>query len=57
MLKTDAVERVVEFDVHAKVIAVELELVAGTQARVFIEISTQGRNRAIEAQLPVAIPV
>ena len=38
VLEADALHRVVELDVDAQVVAVELELVAGTQAGVLVEV-------------------
>ncbi len=43
-------------EVRTVVVAVELELVARAQARVFIEIGDQGGNGAVEVELPVAVP-
>ncbi|TXT37127.1 MAG: Uncharacterized protein FD135_3822 [Comamonadaceae bacterium] len=48
VLKTDADNRIIEFNVHAQVVAVELELVAGAQAAVFVKVSFQCGHRAIE---------
>ena len=44
MLEADAVERVVQLDVHAQVVGVELELVAGHDAAVLVDIHGQRRN-------------
>jgi len=43
VLEADAVDRVVEFDVDAQVVAVELELVAGAQAGVLVEVGKNER--------------
>ena len=42
VLETDAVYGVVEFDVDAQVVAIELELVAGPQAGVLVKICKRG---------------
>ena len=55
MLETDAVDSVIELDVDAEIVAVELELVAGTQARVLVEIGEQRRDRPVELELPVPV--
>ena len=55
MLETDAVDGVIEFDVDAEIIAVELELVAGTQAPVLVEIGDERRHRPVELELPVPV--
>ena len=55
MLEADAVDGVMQFDVHPQVITVELELVAWAQPRVFVKISAQGGHRAIEAEFPMPV--
>ena len=55
VLEADALHRVVQLDVDAQVVAVELELVAGTQAGVLVEVGRQRRDRALERQLPVTV--
>ncbi|MCY1544674.1 hypothetical protein D9M68_805730 [compost metagenome] len=55
VLEADAVERVVQLDVHAQVVAVELELVAGADAAVFRDVEREARNGAVEAQRPMAV--
>ena len=57
MLEADAVQRVVELDVDAEVVAVEFQLVAGPEAAVLVEIGDERRHRAVEFQLPVAVAV
>ena len=54
-LEADAVDGVVELDIDAEVIAVELELVAGTQAGVLVEVGKQRRDRPVELELPVLV--
>ena len=55
VLKADAVERVMQFDVHAQVVAVELELVARTNPTVLRNVEGQPRNGALDRQGPVAV--
>ena len=55
VLEADPVDGVVQLDVDPEVVAVELELVAWSQAAVLVEVGGQGRHWALEAQLPVAV--
>src|SRR5258706_6785257 len=55
MLEADAVQRIGELDVHAEVVGVELELVAGTQPRILGDVHREGRDRAVEGEVPVAV--
>ncbi|MCY1186495.1 hypothetical protein D9M73_273730 [compost metagenome] len=55
MLEADAVERVVQLDVHAQVVAVELELVARSQAGVLVDVHRERGDRALELQLQVLV--
>jgi len=55
MLESNAVERVVQLDVHAEVVRVELELVAGADAGVLVHVERQRRDPPVDAQAPVPI--
>src|SRR6267142_1085552 len=55
MLEADAVERIVQLDVDAEVVAVELELVPGHQGLVLGYVEGEGRQRPLEGELPVAV--
>ena len=55
VLEADALQRVVQLDVDAQVVAVELELVAGAEAAVFVDVHRQRGDRAVEAELPVPV--
>src|SRR5437762_7949785 len=57
MLEADAVQRVMQLDVHAQVVAVELELVAGHQALVLRYVEHQRGDRPVEGKLPVVVAV
>ena len=57
MLEAEALNRVGEFDVDAKVVGIELEPVVRRQPRVFLDVHRQGRNRAVERELPMAVSV
>ena len=54
-LEPDAVDGVVKLDIDAEVVRVELELIAGTQAGVLIEVGKQRRHRPVEPELPVFV--
>ncbi len=55
VLKTDALQSVVQFDVHAEVIAVELEFVTRADASVFVDVDRQGGDLAIKGQVDVLV--
>ena len=55
MLEADAIDRIVEFDVDTEVVAVQLELVSGTQPGVLVKVGSKGRNRPFEGQLSVLV--
>ena len=48
MLEPDPVERIVELDVDAEVVGVQLELVALADAAVFSDVDRERGNRAVE---------
>ena len=56
MLEADAIERVVQLDVHAQVVAVELELVAGKDAAILGGIHCQRGDFTVDRKRPVPIP-
>jgi hypothetical protein len=55
MLEADAVDRVVQLDVDAQVVRIELELVARLDAAVLVDVQLQARDVALDRQLPVAV--
>src|SRR3989454_8810024 len=55
MVEADAVEGIVQFDVDAEVVAVELELVPGHQGLVLGHVEGEGRHGPLEGELPVAV--
>ena len=55
VLEADAIDGVVEFDVDAEIVAVQLELVARADAGALVEIGDEGCDRALEAKLPVPV--
>ena len=55
VLKADAVERVMQLNVHPQVVAVELELVARTNPTVLRNVEGQPCNGALDRQGPVAV--
>ncbi len=56
MLEAQALDGVVELDVHAQVVGVELELVAGHEAAVLLDVHGERGHRAVEGELPVPVP-
>ena len=55
VLKTDAVDGIVQLNIHPQVIAVELEFVAGAQTGVLVKVGAQRGDRTIETHLPVFV--
>ena len=55
MLEADALYRVVQFDVDAEVVGVELELVAFADAAVLGDVQGQRGDGAVEGELPVPV--
>src|SRR4051812_31474352 len=55
MLESDAVERVVQLDVHAQVVRIELELVAGLDAAVLVDVEPQARDVAFHCERPMTV--
>ena len=48
MLETDALQNVVQFDVHAEVVGVEFEFVARAQAAVFVHVHGESGDAAVD---------
>src|SRR5690606_26127888 len=57
MLEPDAIEGIVQLDVHAEVVAVELQLVAGPDSAVFCHFQLQPRDLAVHRETPVPVLV
>ena len=57
MLEADPLQRVGELDVDAEVVRIELELVAGIEAAILVDVQRQRRDRAVERELPVRVAV
>ena len=55
MLEADALERIVQLDIHAQIVGVQFQLVAGPDAGVFLDVERQCRNRAFVGNAPVSI--
>src|SRR5690606_31048137 len=55
MLEADAIERVVQLDVDAEVVAVELQLVSGLDAAVLGHVQMQPRDLSLDLQAPVTV--
>src|SRR5208282_4407764 len=55
MLEADAVQRVVQLDVDAEIVGIELEPIAGEEPALFRDIQGQGGDRTVTGETPVAI--
>ena len=55
MLEAQPLHRIIQLDIDAEVVGVQLQLVAGREAAILVNIHRERRDRPIEAQLPVAI--
>jgi len=55
VFEADALQGVVQFDIDAQVVRIELELVAGAKAAVFGHVHGQGRDGTVESQAPVPV--
>src|SRR2546428_6076029 len=56
MLEAQALDGVVELDVHAEVVRVELQLVAGREPAVLLDVHGQRGDRSVESEPPVLVP-
>ena len=55
MFETDALQGVVQFNVHTEIVGIQLEPVAGPHAAFLVHIHGQRRNRAIKREPPMLI--
>jgi hypothetical protein len=55
MLEAHALQGVVQLHVHAEVVGVELELVAGLDAAVFVDVERQRGDGAVAGKAPVLV--
>ena len=55
MLETQPLHGVRELDVDAEIVGIELELIALEQPAVLVDIHGQGRDIAIDGELPVPV--
>ncbi len=53
--EAESLDGVTQLDIHAQVVAVLLELVAGCQAGAWINVQGQGRDRAVDVEPPVPV--
>ena len=47
MLEADAVQRIVQLDIDAKIVGIELEPVAGIESAILGDVERQGRGRPL----------
>ena len=57
VLEADAVQRIVELDVDAEVVGVELEFIAGLQPFVLVHVHRQRGGRAVYAHAPMGVAI
>ena len=57
MFETQALNSVIEFNIDTKIVGIEFELVTVEQTTVFVDIQDQMRNPAVQAKVPVLIPL
>ena len=55
MLEAQPLHGVRELDVDAEIVGIELELVALEQAAILVDVHGQGRDVAIDRELPVPV--
>src|ERR1700733_2858096 len=55
MLEADALQRVVEFDVHAEIVGVKFKFVTGAQAAVFGDVHGERGDRRVESEAPMFV--
>jgi hypothetical protein len=55
MLEAQPLDGVVQLDVHAQVVGVELELVARDEAAVLLDVHVKRGHRTVEGELPVPV--
>ena len=55
VLEADPLKEIVQLDVDAEVVRIELQFVAGTQAAVLVDVHRDGCHRAVERQAPVPV--
>ena len=56
VLEAEALDSVVQLDVHAQIVGIELELVAWLQRMVFLDRHGQPCEASLEGELPVEVP-
>jgi hypothetical protein len=55
MLEANALQDVVQLDVNAEVVGVQLELVAGPQAAIFVDVHGECGHAAVNCEPPMAM--
>ncbi|HUE18316.1 MAG TPA: hypothetical protein VMQ63_00970 [Stellaceae bacterium] len=46
-----------QFNVDAEIVGVELELVAGRQTTLLVDVELQSRDRPVDGELPVPVAI
>src|SRR5712692_10118937 len=55
MLEPYSLQQVVQLDVDAQIVRVQLELVAGADAAIFVDVHRHGRDDAVVRDAPVPV--
>jgi hypothetical protein len=55
VFEADPLQGIVQFDVDAKIIGIELQAIARTDARVFVDFHGERRHRTVDSQAPVPV--
>ena len=55
MLEAQPLHRVGEFDIDAEIVGIQLELIALEQPAILVDIHGQGRDVAVDVELPVPV--
>ncbi len=55
MFETNALQRVVQFDIDTQVIGIQFQFIPGTQTSIFVHVHRKGGHLAIKTEFPVLI--
>ena len=55
MLEAQPLHRIIQFDIDAEIVGIQLELIALEQAAILVDIHGQGRNVAVHGKLPMLV--
>jgi hypothetical protein len=55
MLKSNPLQGIVEFDIHAEIVRIQFELIAWTYSSVLLNIHCESGNAAVRGKLPMLV--